>query len=117
MTDNRHELLEKRMLGFAVNVIRQLEKATQLSPKIADQLIRSCSSIGANYAEANNASSKADFKNKIYIAKKEAAETRYWIDLVRELTNDDSWKIHRQESHKLLTILQSIINTMKGTTK
>jgi four helix bundle protein len=116
MTDNRHELLERRMLEFTVSVIQKLEKSN-VSPRIADQLTRSSSSIGANYAEANNASSKTDFKNKIYIAKKEAAETRYWIDLVMELTHDDGWKANRQEAHELLTILQSIINTMKESAK
>ncbi len=115
MTDNRHELLEKRMLAFAVQVIRRLEETKGISPRIADQLIRSCTSIGANYAEACNSSSKTDFRNKIFIAKKETAETRYWIDLVIELTKDDSWKEPRQEAHELLTILQSIINTLRET--
>lgn len=114
MTDNRHELLEKRMLVFAADVIRKLEATKQLSPRIADQLIRSCSSIGANYAEACNGASRSDFKNKIFIAKKEAAETRFWIDLIIELTHDESWKKERQESHELLSILQAIINSLKG---
>lgn len=114
MTDNRHELLEKQMLTFAVQVIQKLEATNNLSPRIKDQLTRSAASIGANYAEACNAASKLDFRNKIFIAKKEAAETRYWIDLVIELTQDKSWQAHRQEVHELLTILQSIINTMKG---
>lgn len=116
MTDDRHELLEKRMLMFAADVIRKLEKA-QLSPRIADQLTRSCSSVGANYAEACNSASKPDFRNKIFIAKKEAAESRFWIDLVIELTHDDSWKTLRQESHELLSILQAIINSLKDSAK
>ena len=110
---SRHELLEKRMLDFAVNVIQLLEQEKTLSPRIADQLIRSCSSIGANYAEACNSASKLDFRNKIFIAKKEAAETRYWIDLVIALTHNDFWKPLRQESHELLSILQAIINSLK----
>jgi four helix bundle protein len=121
MTDNKltknHEL-ERRMIMFAVSVIKKLESINTLSPRIADQLVRSSSSIGANYAEANNASSKADFKNKIFIAKKETAETRYWIDLVIELTGDSStWDANRQEAHELLMILQAIINTMKESIK
>lgn len=115
MTDNRHELLEKRMLDFAVGVIRLLDQEKKLSPRIADQLTRSCTSIGANYAEACNSASKLDFRSKIYIAKKEAAETRYWIDLVLELTHSDTWKPLRQEAHELLSILQAIINSLKGT--
>jgi len=118
MTEDRqsttkNETLERRMLKFAASVIKKLETTKGLSLRIADQLIRSCSSIGANYTEANNAASKADFRNKVFIAKKEAAETKYWIDLIIELTNDLTWKEHRQESHELLMILQAIINTMK----
>lgn len=115
--NTKNEILERRMLIFAVNVIKKLEQTKGLSPRIADQLIRSSSSIGANYTEANNASSKADFRNKIFIAKKESAETKYWIDLVIELTNEQSWKEQRQESQELLMILQAIINTMKESVK
>lgn len=118
MTVSRNEQLEKRMLQFATNIIRKLDATNKLSPKIVDQLTRSCSSVGANYAEACNSASKSDFRNKIFIAKKEAAETRYWIDLVIELTSDKSWKELRQEAHELLSILQAIINTlMKGSDK
>lgn len=113
MTDNKHELLEKRMLTFTVSVLRLLEQEKRLSPRIADQLIRSSSSIGANYAEACNSASKLDFRNKIFIAKKEAAETRYWIDLVIELTENKAWKPLRQEVHELLSILQAIINSLQ----
>lgn len=115
MAENRHELLERRMLTFTVDVIRMLDAEKSISPKIADQLTRSSSSIGANYAEACNSASKLDFRSKIYIAKKEAAETRYWIDLVMELTGNELWKPLRQEAHELLSILQAIINSLKGT--
>lgn len=113
MSDSRHEQLEKRMLVFTADVIRKLETTKNLSPRIADQLTRSCSSIGANYAEACNGASRSDFRNKIIIAKKEAAETRFWVDLIIELTHDESWKKERQESHELLSILQAIINSLK----
>ena len=116
MTDNReqtrHELLEKRMLTFAADVIRTLGKHKALPRSVGDQLTRSSASVGANYAEACNAVSKLDFRNKIFIAKKEAAETRYWIDLCVELTSPGDWASLRQEAHEILVILQSIINTL-----
>ena len=115
MSGNREqtksELLERRMLVFAANVIRQT-KNHALPQSLIHQVIRSSASIGANYAEACNAASKLDFKNKIYISKKEAAETRYWIDLCSELTDAASWTQLRQESHELLVILQTIINSL-----
>ena len=115
MTDDRierQEILERRMLVFAANVIRKLERDKNISLRIADQLIRSSSSIGANYAEARNAVSRLDFRNKVYIAKKEAAETRFWIDLCIELTSDESWRELRKETHSLVLVLQVIANSV-----
>ena len=49
---------------------------------LANQLLRSGTSIGANNAEASSAISKADFKSKSYIALKEARESLYWLELL-----------------------------------
>lgn len=108
----KSELLERRILLFTVEVIKTLKQKATLPKSVADQLTRSAASIGANYAEACNASSKADFRNKIFIAKKEAAESRYWIDLCIELSGEESWLPIRQEAHELLMILQTIINSL-----
>jgi len=108
--------LEQRMIDFSVGVIETCGKYSQdakLRPLI-DQLIRSATSIGANYAEANNASSKSDFKNKIYIAKKEAAETRYWLRLLARLLPEEDLSQLQQEALELNLILQKIISTMKN---
>ena len=48
------------------------------------QLLRSGTSIGANYREANRAASKSDFIHKLSICEKEAAETEYWLELLGE---------------------------------
>lgn len=110
----RNELLERRMLLFATAVIKQLKEQKSLPFSVVDQLTRSAASVGANYAEACNASSKLDFRNKIFIAKKEAAESRYWIDLVIELTDQEGWSELKQEAKELVLILQTIINTLRG---
>jgi len=110
----RNEQLERRMLLFAVKTIQALKNFNSIPRSVADQLTRSSGSVGANYAEACNASSKLDFRNKIYTSKKEAAESRYWIDLCRELTADDAWLSLRQEVQELILILQTIINSMKS---
>ncbi len=109
----RHEQLEKRMLIFAATTIRTLSQHKSLPRSVVDQLTRAVASVGANYAEACNASSKLDFRNKIFIAKKEAAETRYWIDLCMELTTSDDWQWLRTEANELLMILQTIVNTLR----
>ena len=109
----KNELLERRMLVFAAETIRTLKKHPSLPRSVVDQLTRSAASVGANYAEACNAASRMDFRNKIFIAKKETAESRYWIDLCIELTEDkDSWSWCRAESQELLLILQTVINSL-----
>lgn len=76
--------LEERTALFGeklINLCKTCNKDTICDP-IINQLIRSGTSIGANYCEANGASSSKDFKNKIYICKKEAKETKYWLRLL-----------------------------------
>ena len=51
---------------------------------IGRQLLRSATSIGANYREANRGVSRADFANKIGTVQKEASETQYWLELLAE---------------------------------
>ncbi len=86
--------LEERTAKFAEAIIELCKKApkTILTIPVIDQLIRSGTSIGANYCEANGASSRKDFKNKIFICKKESKETKYWLRMlakvVEELKND-----------------------------
>jgi len=108
--------LEERTLQFSVRVIKHGSKIKQsaLQP-VSNQLIRSATSIGANYAEANNAASKADFKAKIFIAKKEAAETKYWLRLLSELgDNTDEINYLQNEVQGILMILQKIISTLRS---
>lgn len=113
--DKLHNL-EQRTIDFSVEVIKicgsYLEKP-HLKPLIS-QMIRSATSIGANYAEANNASSKADFRNKIFIAKKEAAETRYWLRVLSELEVNPDFTSLQQEALELNLIFQKIVSTIKN---
>ncbi len=74
MSDGKY-ILRESTVTFSKNVIEfcNNEKLTVVNRPMIDQLIRSATSIGANYAEADNAGSRTDFRNKIFIAKKEAA--------------------------------------------
>lgn len=104
--------LIKRTFDFGVNTIlflRTLPDNTELRV-IKNQLIKSCTSVGANYEEAQGGSSKADFKNKVNIALKEARETNYWLRLLEALKYDD--KILKElirESIELKHILGAIV--------
>jgi len=106
--------LEERTIRFSVVVVRTIgpyNKDITLRP-LVNQLVRSATSIGANYAEANNASSKADFRSKIYIAKKEAAETRYWLRIFSELVGESNFRSLQQEALELNLIFQKITSTL-----
>ena len=76
--------LEDRTLEFARRVREFVKKLPKTIANIEDgkQLIRSSGSIGANYIEANEALSRKDFIMRIKIFRKEAKESRYWLNLI-----------------------------------
>ena len=78
--------LERRTKQFAVRVIDFVSNLprSMTGDVLTRQLLRSATSIGANYREANRGVSRADFSNKIDTVQKEAAETQYWIELLIE---------------------------------
>ena len=103
--------LRDRTFEFAVRI---LEIATTLPStgygKIADQLARSGSSIGANVEEADGAVSRADKRKAFVIARKEAREARYWLRLVdRVLGKKISVRADIDEASELVYILSAII--------
>jgi four helix bundle protein len=107
--------LEDRTLQFGVAVVKAIgpyNKNMTLRP-LVNQLVRSSTSVGANYAEANNASSKADFRSKIYIAKKEAAETRYWLRVFSELVGESNFTSLQQEALEINLIFQKITSSLQ----
>lgn len=73
--------LEERTAKFGESIIRfcRILNKDAVSLPLITQLVRSATSIGANYMEANSASSKKDFTNKIFICKKESQETKHWL--------------------------------------
>ena len=79
-------------------------------------MLRSGTSIGANYREANRAESRSDFIHKIGVTEKEAAETQYWLEIFEELgigqPEDRSWLLH--ESGELVAIFTSNGKTSKS---
>lgn len=83
---------------------------------LSKQLLRSGTSVGALVREAEHAQSKADFIHKMSIARKEANETDYWLDLLHQsnyLTDTQHASIH-PDIQELLKILVSIVKTTKS---
>ncbi len=86
--------LEKRTINFSKELIvfcKNCHKDIITIPLI-NQLIRCGTSIGANYREANGASSKKDFQHKIFICKKESKETLYWLELIGDIISEEKLK-------------------------
>ena len=106
--------LRDRSLAFSREMIRFLKTIprTDLTEPVINQLIRSATSIGAYFIEAKNASSKRDFRNKVFISKKEASETLYWLQLLEEFTNSNKLTLLQKECQELILILQKIITTL-----
>ncbi len=113
MRSRQSEVFEERFIQFSVDIIALVDKYRSIPRSVGDQVVRSATSVGANYAEAQNAASRADFKNKIFIAKKEAAETRYWLRIIERLTSPEIVIKYLQESQEILMILQKIINALR----
>lgn len=116
MSENKYDL-EERTTQFSIRVISLCKqvKINSISKSLIEQLIRSATSVGANYNEANGASSKKDFKNKIFICKKEAKETKYWIRLLGltdESFKDECRKLW-QEAQELTLIFSRIAISSK----
>src|SRR5205807_9489953 len=106
------------MLQFGSKVIDftgQLPQSYGLK-HIGRQLIRSSTSIGANYAEAQAAESKADFAHKLQISLKECRESHYWLKLlgIRQAGSKHTLAQLLDESGQLGSILSSAILTAKS---
>ncbi|MBM4401816.1 MAG: four helix bundle protein [Candidatus Cloacimonetes bacterium] len=104
--------LEDRTLEFGKRIIRlckTLPKST-VNNCLLIQVMRSGTSLGANYREANETDTKRDFKNRIRISKKEAKETIYWLELIVEANLRLKERILPllQETRELMKILGSI---------
>jgi len=106
--------LEERTLEFAKNVIRLCKKLPQnvINRELISQLIRASGSVGANYREANEALSKKDFKHRIKISRKEAKESHYWLELLKEANPEYTEEIDtlQTEAIELKKIFSSIAN-------
>ena len=112
--------LEERTAKFGEEVITFIKNVTTtlITSPLLSQLIRSATSIGANYCEADNASSKKDFLNKIAISKKEARETMHWLRMLMTATPNHINKLERlrQEAKELNLIFNAITRSAKTST-
>lgn len=110
--------LEERTAKFGEAIIRFCgsSRHDSITKPLISQLIRSATSIGANYMEANGASSKSDFRNKIFICKKETQETKHWLRMLAEALPDKKELIRQlwKECQELTLIFQKITSSLRS---
>ena len=118
MENSKKYDLEERTAKFGENVITfcaRLPNNSILSPLI-NQLVRSATSVGANYCEATEAESRKDIINKIGLSKKEVKETKHWLRLLAKSNSEKKEDIRKlwKEAHELLLISSKIIKSSKS---
>ena len=105
--------LEERTARFGESVIAFAKKIPRnpVTLPLISQLVRSGTSVGANYCEADDAVSKKEFRNKIGTCKKEARETKYWLRMIGGAEPDmkEVARVLWQEAKELHLIFASIL--------
>jgi four helix bundle protein len=113
----KESVLSEKSLDFAAAVVKFCLKLNQQANEgiITKQLIRSCTSIGANISEANYGVSRADFVSKMQIALKEAAESEYWLKLLYKSEYVSEVDVHdyTEQCKELERLLVATLNTAK----
>lgn len=104
--------LEERVSKFGETVIdfAKLVKKDEITKPLIGQIVRSGTSVGANYMEANDASSKKDFRNKIRPCGKESRETKHWARMIShaDIGVKERGRVIWQEAHELNLIFRTI---------
>ena len=112
--------MKDRTKKFGLRVIRATQSVprNRLAGVLAGQLMRSGTSVGANYRAACRARSKAEFLAKLGIVEEEADESLYWMELLVEagLVREERISSLMQEANEIVSITVASINTTRKTT-
>jgi len=113
-----NEDLKQRTKQFAIRIVRlfaALPNTTE-AQVVGNQLLRSGTSVGAQYREAQHAKSDADFISKIEGSLQELEESTYWLEILDEMQLFESEKLRpiRQETKELTAIFVTIVKKVKS---
>lgn len=115
---NNYREFENRTTDFAKRVIRLFKELPndRINSNLVNQIIKSSCSVGANYREANESLGKKDFKFRLRIARKEAKETQYWLELIEEANQEFSERMKDlfREVQEIRNILSAIIYKLEN---
>lgn len=113
----KENIIKNKSFLFAIRVVNLYKVLTTEHKEfvMSKQLLRSGTSVGANVREAEHAESKADFVHKLSMALKEANETEYWIDLLKETSylNNSEYLSIQYDIKEILKLLTSIVKASK----
>ena len=116
--DIRKEILKKRTLAFSVRIMALCDALpkTGTGARIANQVFRSGTSVGAQYAESCRAKSAPDFISKVEGAMQELEETSYWLDLAVESGKVKATRLIslRKEISELMSIFVTMVKNTKN---
>lgn len=114
MDNSKENVLKQKSYAFALRTIKLYKHLCESKKEyvLSKQILRAGTSIGANIAEANQAQSKPDFVHKLSIALKEAVETEYWLNLLR-----DSEYLSEVQADSLLTECEELIRILTSSIK
>ncbi|MBI2430196.1 MAG: four helix bundle protein [Ignavibacteriales bacterium] len=113
----KENVVREKSFGLAIRIVRLYKFLCEEKKEfvLSKQVLRSGTSIGANVREADNAESKADFIHKMGIAQKEADETLYWLELLKETSymTDGKFSSLYSEAEEVIKLIKRIIITAK----
>ena len=111
--DNKYNPVVHKSKAFAVRIINLYKYLTENKKEfvLSKQLLKSGTSIGANVREAHRGYSDADFYAKLTISLKEADETAYWLELLKEsnFLNQNEFESIYQDCDEIIRLLVSIL--------
>lgn len=115
--NGKYDLVDRvEKFGKNIIVFAKIIPKNTISLPLISQFVRSGTSVGANYCEADDAESKKDYVHKVGIAKKEARETIYWLNMI--VTAEPSLKKKTeyllQEAKELNLIMNAIVKKVSS---
>jgi four helix bundle protein len=113
----KKNILKEKTFAFAIRCVKLYQYLVETKKEfvISKQILRSGTSVGANYREAQNAESKSDFIHKLGIAQKECDESLYWLELLQAtaLIEQKMFDSIYKDAAELLKMIKSAILTAK----
>jgi four helix bundle protein len=108
--------LEERTAKFGEEIIEFANKVSKnaITLPLVSQLVKTGTSVGANYCEADDAESRKDFQHKIGICKKEARETKHWLRMIVVAAPElkEEARKHWKEAQELNLIFNAIVKSI-----